>query len=152
MMRLACQPIALRADKEDGVDGRFFARRFDCNRLETEVDVLNCSRYVELWLVGARKRKRSRDQDVANWNRCCQTLAKYRLSELSRSTVEKWHAQVGEKRGPFAVNRCLALLATVLNAAIDNDEIPDYQGPNLRRLFRHSGGQKSPPQAGHRES
>ena len=51
MMRLACQPIAVRANKEDGVDGRFFAKRFDCERLETEVDVLNCSLYVDLnWI------------------------------------------------------------------------------------------------------
>jgi hypothetical protein len=51
MMRLACQPIATRANKEDGVDGRFFAKRFDCRRLKTEVDVFNCSLYVDLnWI------------------------------------------------------------------------------------------------------
>ncbi len=51
MMRLACQPIARRANKEDDVDGRFFAKRFDCRRLKTEVDVLNCSLYVDLnWI------------------------------------------------------------------------------------------------------
>jgi hypothetical protein len=32
MMRLACQPIARRANQEDEVDGRFFAKRFDCQR------------------------------------------------------------------------------------------------------------------------
>ncbi len=51
MMRLACQPIALRANKEDGVEGRFFAKRFDCRRLKTEADILNCSLYVDLnWI------------------------------------------------------------------------------------------------------
>jgi REP element-mobilizing transposase RayT len=51
MMRLACQRIAVRANKEDGVDGRFFAKRFDCKRLKTEVDVLSCSLYVDLnWI------------------------------------------------------------------------------------------------------
>ena len=34
MMRLACQRIAVRANKEDDVDGRFF-KRFDCQRLKT---------------------------------------------------------------------------------------------------------------------
>jgi hypothetical protein len=51
MMRLACQPIARRANQEDEVDGRFFARRFDCNRLWTIADVLACSIYVDLNLV-----------------------------------------------------------------------------------------------------
>ena len=51
IMRLACQPIAARANKEDGVDGRFFAKRFDCERLQNEVDVLNCSLYIDLnWI------------------------------------------------------------------------------------------------------
>ncbi|MCA9259026.1 MAG: hypothetical protein KDA61_07495 [Planctomycetales bacterium] len=51
MMRLACQPIARRANKEDKVDGRFFARRFDAEPLETTADVLNCSIYVDLnWI------------------------------------------------------------------------------------------------------
>ncbi len=51
LMRQACQPIAIRANKEDKVDGPFFAGRFDCRRLETETDVLNCSIYVDLnWI------------------------------------------------------------------------------------------------------
>jgi hypothetical protein len=51
MMRLACQPIARRANQEDGVDGRFFAKRFDCDRLKTWADVLACSIYVDLnWI------------------------------------------------------------------------------------------------------
>lgn len=53
MMRLACQPIARRANQEDNVDGRFFAKRFDCERLETCSDVLSCSVYVNLNLIGA---------------------------------------------------------------------------------------------------
>ena len=48
MMRLACQPIARRANLEDNVDGRFFAKRFDCDKLETWSDVLACSIYVDL--------------------------------------------------------------------------------------------------------
>lgn len=53
MMRLACQPIARRANQEDGVDGRFFAKRFDCERLKTSADVLACSVYVDLNLIRA---------------------------------------------------------------------------------------------------
>ena len=53
LMRLACQPIARRANKEDEVDGRFFAKRFDCRRLENEADLLTCSLYVDLNVVRA---------------------------------------------------------------------------------------------------
>ncbi len=36
---------------EDDVDGRFFAKRFESDRLETEADVLACSLYVDLnWI------------------------------------------------------------------------------------------------------
>jgi len=51
MMRLACQTIARRANREDEVNGRFFAKRFDCRRLESLADVLACSIYVDLnWI------------------------------------------------------------------------------------------------------
>ena len=53
MMRLACQPIARRANQEDEVDGRFFAHRFKCDRLETVADVLSCSIYVDLNVIRA---------------------------------------------------------------------------------------------------
>ena len=51
MMRLASQRIARRANKEDETKGHFFAERFKAERLETELDVLNCSLYVDLnWI------------------------------------------------------------------------------------------------------
>ena len=51
MMRLAQQRVARRANKEDDVDGRFFAKRFDCERLPDEASVLTCSLYVDLnWI------------------------------------------------------------------------------------------------------
>jgi hypothetical protein len=53
LMRLACQPIARRANQEDEVDGRFFAKRFDCERLKTCADILSCSVYVDLNVVRA---------------------------------------------------------------------------------------------------
>ena len=52
-MRLACQPIARRANQEDEVEGRFFARRFDCRRLATPADLLSCSIYVDLNVIRA---------------------------------------------------------------------------------------------------
>lgn len=53
LMRLACQKIAVRANREDGNDGRFFAKRFDSRRLETEEELLSCSLYVDLNVIHA---------------------------------------------------------------------------------------------------
>ncbi len=53
MLRLAWQTIARRANRDDDVDGRFFAKRFDCARLETWADVLACSIYVDLNWINA---------------------------------------------------------------------------------------------------
>ena len=52
-MRLACQPIGRRANQEDHVDGRFFAKRFDCDRLKSTADILSCSIYVDLNAIRA---------------------------------------------------------------------------------------------------
>ncbi len=53
IMRLLCQPIARRANREDDVDGRFFAKRFECTRLEDEAAILACSLYVDLNAIHA---------------------------------------------------------------------------------------------------
>ncbi|HEY6563879.1 MAG TPA: hypothetical protein VIY86_05250, partial [Pirellulaceae bacterium] len=53
MMRLACQPIARRANREDHVDGSFFGQRFKCKRLKTLADILALSIYVDLNVIRA---------------------------------------------------------------------------------------------------
>ena len=53
LMRLACQKIAVRANREDGNGGRFFAKRFECRRLESEEEILSCSLYVDLNVIHA---------------------------------------------------------------------------------------------------
>ena len=55
LMRLACQTIAVRANREDDMDGRFFAKRFECRRLQTEAELLTCSLYVDLNVIRAGK-------------------------------------------------------------------------------------------------
>lgn len=77
MMRLACQTVARRANREDEVDGRFFAKRFDCKRLKTVADVLACSIYVDLNVIRAgmaetpeaSRYTSAYDRIRARWNR-----------------------------------------------------------------------------------
>lgn len=52
-MRLLSQKVAMRANKEDGRKGHFFAGRFKSERLETEHDLLQCSLYIDLNIVRA---------------------------------------------------------------------------------------------------
>jgi hypothetical protein len=47
-MRCLSEPIARRANKEDGVTGRFFEGRFKCQKLLDEAAILACSVYVDL--------------------------------------------------------------------------------------------------------
>ena len=47
-MRCLSEPIARRANKEDGVSGRFFEGRFKCQKLLDEAAILACSVYVDL--------------------------------------------------------------------------------------------------------
>lgn len=52
-MRLLTQPVARKANREDGVTGRFFAERFGCEPIESLAQLLTCSIYVDLNLVRA---------------------------------------------------------------------------------------------------
>ena len=53
MMRLASQRIARRANREDDVDGKFFAKPFECRRIESTDDLCSCSFYVDLNVIAA---------------------------------------------------------------------------------------------------
>ena len=54
-MRLLCQKIARRANREDQVTGKFFESRFRCQALLDDEAVLACSLYVDLNVVRADK-------------------------------------------------------------------------------------------------
>lgn len=47
-MRLLNHPLAVRANRESGTKGRFYAERYRCVRVEDEAGLLTCSTYINL--------------------------------------------------------------------------------------------------------
>ena len=123
-VRLMCQTIAQKCNREDGMKGKFFEERFKMNRLDDEADVLACMAYVDLnpimagvtdelndpdWQVSVGERLRtlhddSQAVDHKSW------LAPLELDEevngkpvvvandLSPEELEKYRQEQGKKR------------------------------------------------------
>ena len=62
-MRLLCQRVATRSNKEDGQTGRFFQDRYKATVLCDEASLLACSLYVDLNLVRAAMAQTIEDSD-----------------------------------------------------------------------------------------
>lgn len=73
-------------------------------------------RFIELH---AKPRKRTWADDVAQFERYLSGWRDRRLSEITRSDVQKLHAKLGEVHGIYTANRALALLRSLYNRAID---------------------------------
>lgn len=71
--------------------------------------------YIEHY---AKPRKRTWDQDEEQFRNHCGPIAKRRVSQLTRADVRQLHAVIGAKSGPYAANRALALVRSVINQGI----------------------------------
>ncbi len=72
------------------------------------------------WTEEARtKGKRSLGNDEANYRLHLGTIAKKKLSAITRNNVRSLHAAVGEKSGRYQANRVLALIRAVFNFGIN---------------------------------
>ena len=66
LMRMLCQPVARRANRESDVTGRFFAHRFGCERIVDLAGLLACSMYVDLNLVRAGMAKTPEESEYTS--------------------------------------------------------------------------------------
>ncbi|MEL5849939.1 MAG: site-specific integrase, partial [Candidatus Igneacidithiobacillus chanchocoensis] len=72
------------------------------------------------WIEEARtKGKRSIGNDEANYRLHLGTIAKKKLSTITRQNVRSLHATIGEKSGRYQANRVLALIRAVFNFGIN---------------------------------
>jgi REP element-mobilizing transposase RayT len=74
-MRLLCQRIAMRANREDEEQGKFFQSRFKAVRLLDETALLACAAYVDLNPIRAALAETIESSDHTSAQRRCQTLA-----------------------------------------------------------------------------
>jgi integrase len=54
-------------------------------------------------------------------------LAELKISEISRERITRWHHGIGNERGHFQANRCLALLSAIFGWAV---RFGHFQGEN----------------------
>ena len=78
-MRLLCQKIAVRANKEDGEVGKFFQSRYRAVRLCDEEAILACSAYVDLNPIRAKLATTIEESDFTSVQR--------RFERLNNSTI-----------------------------------------------------------------
>ena len=73
-MRLLCQPLAVRANREDETDGKFWQSRFRAVRLDDEAAVLAATGYVDLNVIRAALAETLETSDYTSIQRRIQAL------------------------------------------------------------------------------
>lgn len=102
VMRLLCQPIARRANQESQVTGRFFAHRFECERIMDEAGLLACSMYVDLNPIRAKMAETPEtsmytsafDRIRGRWQRATRELEKPAESVPPEQDQDSWLAPI----------------------------------------------------------
>jgi len=74
------------------------------------------NQYIERY---AKVHKKSWQVDTQQFKRYAKTWENRKLSSISKSHIQKLHAEIGATKGHYAANRLLALLHTMFNRAID---------------------------------
>jgi integrase len=69
----------------------------------------------------AKVRKKSWGRDKWQYELHLQSLAKLKLSQITRAQIREIHARLGKDSGIYAANRVLALIRTVFNKAIAHE-------------------------------
>ncbi|MGH7779481.1 MAG: tyrosine-type recombinase/integrase [Candidatus Binataceae bacterium] len=121
------EALRIRHDIAIGLDP---ARKREEARKELTLKDL-ASQYLDNY---ARSHKRSWEQDDHRIRLHFKVLAGCKLSEISRETASVWHRRIGERRGLYQANRCLALLSAIYGWAIRLDY---WQGQNPAKGIAH---------------
>lgn len=97
-------------------------------RRHEQREELTLGRLAALYLdKHARQHKRSWREDERKIRIHFRPLSSLKLSAVSRERVARWHQRIGNERGKFQANRCLALLSAVFGCAL---RLGHWQGEN----------------------
>jgi hypothetical protein len=99
-MRLLCQSIAMRANREDGESGKFWQSRFRAVRLMDEQSVLACAAYVDLNPIRAAMAETLEQSDYTSAQRRIEAEQARRIPETDH--VARSSGKDGEQAGPGA--------------------------------------------------
>ncbi|TWW12108.1 hypothetical protein E3A20_03920 [Planctomyces bekefii] len=133
-MRLLCQHIAQRANREDGEVGKFWQARYRAVRLLDEIAILSCAAYVDLNPIRAAM---AQSIDASDF-----TSAQKRLLDLTMATQNLTQPESAAADGPpVTTPRALtknyrsdeALRSSQHLASVELNERNGLPGPNANR-------------------
>ena len=75
------------------------------------------------WLAYAKQEKKTWKEDKRKYDNFISHWGRRRLSEIARPEVRKLHNKIGENHGRYAANRVLALLRSMYNRALSEEDI-----------------------------
>lgn len=87
---------------------------------------LTVGELFEKWLVHAKQRKRTWKDDERQIDKYFGPIKERGVRTLTAAAVIDWHAKIGTDHGPVQANRCLFLLSTLLNYAIEKLEAIEH--------------------------
>jgi hypothetical protein len=94
-MKMAAEPLARRANREDGVTGRFWEGRFKSIKLCDEAAILACGVYVDLNMIRAGLAATPDQSDFTSAQRRIEALAGERGSREAGGTIEPMNSPDG---------------------------------------------------------
>ena len=102
-MRLLCQRVAMRANREDEEHGRFFQDRYKATRLTDEASLLACAAYVDLNPIRAAICERLEESDFTSVQRRIEAEQERAQDEspASRESQRKPAAKLRHRRDSF---------------------------------------------------
>jgi len=125
-MRLLCQRVAMRANREDDEKGRFFQDRYGATKLVDEASLLACAAYVDLNPIRAAMCETLEQSDHTSVQRRIESLQ--RSSDQNNGSVPEQSSREGTNR-PACSPQAGSVSGDAFLSPLSIDEQHDPIGP-----------------------
>ena len=122
-MRLLCQQVATRANRDDGETGKFFQSRYRAVRLLDEQALLACAAYVDLNPIRAAMAETLETSDYTSAQRRIQGMKTSRTNAAANSKTLP--ADAATTRREEMKNRDISAKRTAVGASVPGTFVPD---------------------------